>query len=261
MTNKDYRGIERELVPGTLRGFRQFRLVRREDSIFIRSPQQTFIWDEPLKWQKAFCHKNLSVCYATCLDCYKDNPSTYPTPPKPLQELKKEYNISSRKCLCSRIVKIGYKERDSRHTPNRYCHCGFYAAYNLLSLSGASGISWSVPYQLDMAVGVVEAAGRIQLGTQGFQAEKMRIVSLYVDYFNHYTVEERNWLQKNANAHGDFKKMVKEYPPDDLSQLGIKTSLPPFYFRLPNRLIQLLGLSDALANKFSPEWRNSSKLP
>lgn len=58
--------------------------------------------------------------------------------------------------------------------------------------------------------------------------------------------------------------MVKEYPPDDLSQLGIKTSLPPSYFlasRLPNRLMQLLRLSDALANKLPPEWRTSSKLP
>lgn len=260
MTNEDYRGTQRELVPGTLRGFRQFRILRssEDNKLFIRSPQQSFVWNEPLEWKRAYCSKNLSVWDSTCLSCspFHKNPflsffhrNIIESVCDIAYEYCYHYELLSKGLRRECAAKIRYLEKDRQHTPNHACRCGFYACYNLLLLAEASGISWSNHgNNFDLAIGVVEASGRIQLGTQGFQAEKMRLVSMYVDSFYKYPIADQVWLRENANAHQDFSKLIREYPPDDVSKLGIKvgsSSLPNIFQIkgvLPNRLLELLGL-------------------
>lgn len=107
--------------------------------------------------------------------------------------------------------------------PDLECTCGIYAHYlPLESYSLAVGV-----------LGVVEASGKIVMGTKGFRAEKCKIVALVhpgavtrwfeVTSFDLVSaVHFQEYCEKNGiQVFMDVQEMTKAFPPVALDSLGI----------------------------------------
>jgi hypothetical protein len=95
-------------------------------------------------------------------------------------------------------------------SPTSTCHCGFYAKYQFDNLEYL-GVK-----------GVVEASGRVFLGTEGFRAEKARVVALVTD--SRDPLKSPAQVRLCAKKYGaDFfesaAEMLLKYPPQDVSSL------------------------------------------
>jgi hypothetical protein len=155
-----FRGQE-ALVPGTLRGYRTWRLTLGGHLV---STAMESLWDD-------------GVNEATCFS--------------PL-------------------------EHPGVAVPDARCQCGFYGWY-------APDDSRIVPSDV---FGVIEASGRIILGTHGFRAERARPVAV---------VAMRGWVTRDAlvqlHARGvevyfSRTTLLRAYPPDDVSGLVEHTCSP-----------------------------------
>jgi hypothetical protein len=90
-----------------------------------------------------------------------------------------------------------------RHeAPDAGCACGLYARYELVGCS------------LN-ATGVIEASGRVILGTRGFRAEKAKIVALCIedDVYKHPP-----W-DPSIQVFDRIPDMLEAFPPQDVSEL------------------------------------------
>lgn len=116
------------------------------------------------------------------------------------------------------------EERACEFSPDPDCVCGIYAHYLPLE-------SYSSRYGV---FGVVEASGRILMGTKGFRAEKAKIVALagYGELNEWFEVTVPGYPETTRGL-VDFctsigvpyfptvEKMVIEFPQKDLSSLGV----------------------------------------
>lgn len=125
--------------------------------------------------------------------------------------------------VCERFSVLGDTKGD-HSSPDMDCTCGIYAHYLPLE-------SYERTYNV---FGVIEASGRIFMGTKGFRAEKAKIVAL-----SGYGPSTR-WFTTREKTRGIFppdvvdfctsigvpyfptvKQMVYEFPQVDLTSLGV----------------------------------------
>jgi hypothetical protein len=152
---------ERVLVPGELRGFRQFQLL--PDGLYPLVHFRTGAWDGRV--EEAVC------------DVGGDHPA-----------------------------------------PARECRCGLYAWYTPGSATVALG----------HASAVVVARGRTILGDRGFRAAQARIEAVAlpaaVRWLPAAASRARRMLAERypeARVYSSTRRMLRDYPPDDVSALGI----------------------------------------
>lgn len=109
--------------------------------------------------------------------------------------------------------------------PHPDCSCGIYAHYLPLE----SYHSWS-----DKIYGVIEASGRILMGTKGFRAENAKIVALAgLGSHNEWFEVSQPAFPDDVRSVVDFctsigvpyfstvEQMIQEFPQKDLSSLGV----------------------------------------
>ncbi len=125
--------------------------------------------------------------------------------------------------VCERFTGLG-EEKEDHSSPELDCTCGIYAHYLPLE-------SYERTHNV---FGVVEASGRLLMGTKGFRAEKAKIVAL-----SGYGPSTQ-WFSTKEKTRGiypedvvDFctrigvpyfptvKQMVYEFPQVDLRSLGV----------------------------------------
>jgi hypothetical protein len=97
---------------------------------------------------------------------------------------------------------------EGHKAPDAGCTCGLYARYRWDRVSAHGG--WN-----GTAVGVIEASGRVILGTQGFRAEKAKIVALCIedDIYKHPP------LDPSIQFFDRIPDMLEAFPPQDVSEL------------------------------------------
>jgi hypothetical protein len=109
-------------------------------------------------------------------------------------------------CLfdCRKTAKFHKLFGDEKYrVPMKSCSCGFYAYHNPAHAGGLRG----EPF------GVIEAKGKVLLGSLGFRAEEARIVALHRPRFT----GNRDWWEKVEQQFPDVKiyrnkeKMLKDY--------------------------------------------------
>jgi hypothetical protein len=209
-----------EVVPSSLRGFRYVKSY--SDSVVLRSLTYYHEWEVGKEYTS--CCKaggratvvRSEVDDGGCQRCVP--PGVLETSPPPKSEHTLRWDFSNYACRCNVVnwfVAEPYKKRPQMQTftirrlvatetlkhlsPQLGCFCGFYAAYHPDGLINAPGTHDF----LNQKLAVVEASGRIVLGTKGFRAEKMKIVDTFrVPLFV-----------------GDNPSILEKYPPDDVSVL------------------------------------------
>lgn len=128
---------------------------------------------------------------------------------------------------CSRYELDKDKSSAIHRSPDQNCTCGVYAHYLPLE---------SYEKKRNSIFGVVEASGKILMGTKGFRAEKARVVALAgygpCNQFFENTEKTRGVYPEDVV---DFctsigvpyfptvNQMVFEFPQTDLSSLGVST--------------------------------------
>ncbi len=234
---KPYGGEAVELVPGRLRGFREWKIVRAAEGepprLAAISARTIWPWTPVIE---ARCHRaDMGAMYAQF-------------------------------------------ERATMHdpldVPNADCSCGIYAKHKPMNLNPGH----------DRVYGVIEAWGKVELGTNGFRAQKARLVALggAYDQPNGYAVTARftDLLRMDPTPwHGgpnkdtlaqlgelyrvptfpDFAEMWAKYPPADVDEL---LGLPPEPKRTfnsggpvhgPGKLDSMV-LADLLKSMRAAEW-------
>jgi hypothetical protein len=136
-----------------------------------------------------------------------------------------DWSNGSLTSTCSRYELDKDKSSDTHVSPDVSCTCGIYAHY--LPLESYEKVRSNI-------FGVVEASGRILMGTKGFRAEKAKVVALAgLGACN-------QWFENTEKTRGvypddvvDFctsigvpyfptvRQMVFEFPQVDLSSLGV----------------------------------------
>lgn len=209
-------GPERELVPGTLRGYRQVRV----ESSMIRSPSKPYTWLPGENVAGCNLKKITSIGECGCdtnsngfligRHCGSNLGAT----------------IATTCGNCGENFLCDTSPRHPSSAPQRDCVCGFYGAYNLHDLFDAPGVSWSHHYMI--CVAVVEAYGKIILSTKGFRAEKMKIVALapYKRDEHHYLCARRSGAGVGLPEYGidvvrTPEALLRRYPQQDLSNFGV----------------------------------------
>lgn len=153
-----FHGPDVDLIPGTLRGYREWRPARLE----LRSLFHDLPWTSGL--QAARCAG------------YSDDVS-------------------------------GRCRRDDGRIPGSTCSCGFYAHYEMPRAFPGYTV-W----------GVIQAQGRVVLGTQGFRAEKARIEALYAPWLTRPAHLARA-LKYGVPVFASRQRFLRKYPPSDISEL------------------------------------------
>lgn len=136
-----------------------------------------------------------------------------------------DWSNGSHTSVCSRYELDKDKSSARHRSPDNGCTCGIYAHY--LPLESYEKVRNSV-------FGVVEASGKILMGTKGFRAEKAKVVALAgygsCNQFFENTHKTRGVYPEDVV---DFctsigvpyfptvKQMVFEFPQTDLSSLGV----------------------------------------
>jgi len=117
--------------------------------------------------------------------------------------------------------------------PVHGCTCGIHARYNPSDLEDLIGNTPNaVPgwYGATIMAGVVEASGKIILGTRGFKAEKARIIALAPFLFSDQDTYDSYDTQRrlrhaaavySAEYYNDYDYLVNNYPMADLTEFGI----------------------------------------
>lgn len=207
---------DREFVPSGLRGYRLFKVIGGELHSLLRQHLWTSSESSDYPVETATC--SLMVItdvkawdFCNCAEryllgrTYFSPVSTWLTPP---------LTPYSHFCGVSEGVgdaKVYVKKAHLSSAPDRNCVCGFYASYNPRTLINSPGCSlyYDTPYVL----GVVEASGRVVMGSKGFRSEKMRIIDTAP-------------VTKMGLAEGLFyypprfdDAFLSYYPPEDLSGL------------------------------------------
>lgn len=130
--------------------------------------------------------------------------------------------------VCERFSVLG-DTKEEHSSPYMECSCGIYAHYLPLE-------SYERTYNI---FGVIEASGRIFMGTKGFRAEKAKIVALsgYGPCTQWFTTKEKTrgiyppdvvdfCTSIGVPYFPTVKQMVYEFPQVDLSSLGVPSLEP-----------------------------------
>lgn len=132
---------------------------------------------------------------------------TYPMPWGPGQNEARCYRLMPFEVLLSRTPSFPIQ---GHRVPEPECTCGFYAYFGgVQTYPGPTEFS---PF----VFGVIEAFGRVLIGTQGFRAEKARILALTSFY-------PAEMLRRYGNIpmFDNFGKMIAEFPPDMAESVGV----------------------------------------
>jgi hypothetical protein len=166
-----YTGVERALVPGTLRGFRQWRPG------LDQSLRPVNIQEAP-PWSRGINHAICSPKESLYTGAYA-------------------------------------RPHSAPHSP---CQCGFYAHYDP-EISVPLNYYVNSPHTVH---GIIEASGKVIMGTRGFRAEKAEIVALYGTFQGShegvYDISQRYQVPYFPDP-GDALRM---FPPQDVKELGIE---------------------------------------
>lgn len=105
---------------------------------------------------------------------------------------------------------------DPDDVPNATCSCGFYARHRI------DGIG------THPVTGVIEAWGRVEVGTLGFRAQMARLIALCMtnDWATHALSEELSALYR-VQVFATPGDMLEAYPPHDVAELVGGPSVKP----------------------------------
>lgn len=147
------------------------------------------------------------------------------TPQTGLSSMKSaDWSTGKTHAECQRMVfENNFKEHKS---PEISCYCGIYAHYLPLE---------SYTRNYSSVFGVIEASGKILMGTKGYRAEKAKILALagfgyHNEWFEVSYPEEskyaRDGLLEFCDSIGvyyfnDVQEMIHQFPQVDLSTLGV----------------------------------------
>lgn len=176
--SQQYGGQGAELVPGTLRGYRQWQPAAGGA---LAALSMSYVWMH--SEVEAICLKVSRISYRNSYD-------------DPI--------IEQRAGVPQHVV------------PDLNCVCGIYAKHQPDNYSSSGYVS-----------GVIEAWGKVQLGSEGFRAQKARIVALAMpniiirdDFAEFMRILGKRY--KGVEFWPDVSAMYEKYPPIDVSAL-----LPP----------------------------------
>lgn len=186
----EYSGHE-TLIPGTLRGFRTFRIHL--------SSQIEWVGDEPYwSWDESALLSNDKTKIVQIVNLMATTRDKIWKP-----------GINRAECDASNQLRF------SRHeTPSLSCTCGFYATYDL-----------SFPfYGAAVVVAAIEASGKIILGTRGFRAQNAKVVAVAPAYPYREDNPSRLHIDEigkryTAPVFRDSSELYHNYPPSDVSEL------------------------------------------
>lgn len=143
-----------------------------------------------------------------------------------------DLRVQTATCVAShrRLSHLNYHNiREEYSPPVRHCSCGFYGWYNMRHVAGGG----------NRITGVVEASGRVILGTKGFRAEKVQLLAL--------CSEELRWRdRRKAKRLGEIydvplyrrtADMLSDFPPQDVRELVADAEEPVFEWYSPKRLL------------------------
>jgi hypothetical protein len=102
--------------------------------------------------------------------------------------------------------------RGDTTVPKTSCTCGFYGFWDLDSFLGkawASDIDWA---DMRKVVGLVDAYGKVLLGTRGFRAQKCRVVAVSVRRRDAKEAARMKTLYPDLPVFKRTKAMVKAFP-------------------------------------------------
>lgn len=176
---------EPDLVPGSLLGCRTFRLDQDGD---LKSAVQDYFWRGGV---------NTAICLADRTGA-------------------RALSIALRRATYPRWMIQAFSEQRADHSaPSDTCSCGFYAvwdtydAWHAMSNHGRfrrwSQEDWRYLHYTAV-LAVVEATGRVLLGTKGFRAEKCEVKALLLP-----DPEEEWWLTRRR-AKKYIEKIKANYP-------------------------------------------------
>lgn len=193
-----YSGTERPLVQGTLRGYREWQWGNKNWLRGSRFPRGDFLWPQNLEWT------------------FNAGDAPYQVSPW----LPDTWN----EAVCARL-----ESHQVPYPDTECCGCGFYAKYR----PQWNQISPSVAVR-----GIIEAKGRIILGTKGFRAQQARIVALirpsdapyaapYLglphDQYKRLSGQVANSSVRAAEAYGvplfNMEEALEAFPPHDVEEL------------------------------------------
>lgn len=119
-------------------------------------------------------------------------------------------------CALCRSYQPGDLPQDPRHVaPVPDCTCGFYGWYRPEDIR-------IVPAPIR---GVIEASGRVLLGTHGFRAERARLVAITIDPVQSSRYHDVRELvggplgEAGVQVFPDLTSLAAEFPPEDLTGL------------------------------------------
>lgn len=114
--------------------------------------------------------------------------------------------------------------------PDALCACGFYASYSPETDFFGNPTIWGV--MIPTVFAVVEASGRVLMGSKGVRAERMELKAVAVDLRHAPTLGEPLWLRDQLQRlqltsklydvpsyKYDRHRMVADFPQPDLSNL------------------------------------------
>jgi hypothetical protein len=104
-----------------------------------------------------------------------------------------------------------WQPKEDHETPASTCQCGFYVNYYPINSFYDKKADEVNPR------GVVEASGRMVLGTKGFRAQKLRLIALTPISWGlgSYVQESFPWVKLYNNV----EEMYEDFPQDDLTSL------------------------------------------
>lgn len=136
---------EAELVAGTFKSLRAFRVAQRQGKMVL-GPVSKWI-------------------------CYYENSSTWYS-----AQCGYRFDFDLRRWQTT------FKEKHPKGVPGVACACGFYSFYSEEIMNREGSSYWNYGPIL-MAVAVVENAGRVLHGSLGLRSERMRILGIHVSDF------------------------------------------------------------------------------
>lgn len=192
--------VDPALVPGTLRGFRAWRMPLGKlqaigaRSITVKGPTTADGWllfadVEPVEWNPG--ERNVAECTRVEMSARlsKDNIPYCAIKPQPC----------------------------AGGTPNPECSCGFYARYRMDFGGNHDGVQSSA----GLLWGSIQASGRIIMATGGFRAQYARVESIVMPPSTSAVqlLHRFNLAAAGVRVFETNEEMLAECPPQDVSHL------------------------------------------
>lgn len=181
--SNDYHGKEVAMVPATLRGYRC--------------------------WLIGATGHGAYVCHCGCTD-YKSWPDTWDhLYACNFNDHAWDTGVNVAKCKTVGRNILVEQQRGLHPSPVNGCTCGIYATHTPTWMY-TNGVR-----------GVIEASGRILLGTKGFRAEKAQIVALATGhlYYTERLALKARWEPTGVMFYDSVDEMLEAFPPGNVYEL------------------------------------------